>query len=91
MPTGNFGRMESAHCFIYLMPVKRLRGLSVSANSFCVIKLAVPVENQIERYFSLGNFREKRNTYRGIPFSRFYRNYRNITVPFAWSYWCHAP
>jgi len=36
--------------------------------------------------FYLKFFGEKR-----MGFPRFYRNYRNITVPFARSYLCHAP
>ena len=74
--------------------MKRFIDLSVSAFLLCGKTRAVPVENQMERSFLfIEIFREK-----GIPsevflFFRFYRNSmnRNITVPFARSYLCHAP
>ena len=41
------------------------------AFSICTEKPVVPVKYQIEQTFPLEIFREKRNTFRGIPFLSF--------------------
>ena len=38
----------------------------------------IPGRIQMERFIPVECFREKGNTFRGIPFSRFYRNFRKF-------------
>ena len=43
----------------------------------------------MERFIPVECFRKKGNTFRGIPFSRFFRN-SEISVPFVHNYQCQA-
>ena len=59
---------------------------SPGALSFRMEKPVVPVGQQMEQSFPLESFRKKGITSDVFLFSRFYRNDRNITEPFASSY-----
>jgi len=49
----------------------------------------IPGRIQMERFIPVECFREKGNTFRGIPFSGFYRS-PEISVPFVHNYQCQA-
>ena len=60
------------------------------ALTICLENTVIPGRIQMERFVPVECFRKKGNTFRGIPFSRFYRNSRKFFVPFFHDYQCQA-
>ena len=52
--------------------------LSHGALTICTENPVIPGRIQMERFIPVECFRKKGNTFRGIPFSRFFRNSRKF-------------